>query len=91
MDGCESRAALPIQSAMLWFSNRPGAPTAFVGFHLAQEQGAYVLRVLHPDGSQETQIFADRDACIDHAMTLREELIECGWRPCSDPIDHWAH
>ena len=44
-------------------------------------RGACVLRVLHPDGSQETRMFADKDACVEQTMALREELIECGWWP----------
>ena len=60
---------------MLWFSNAPDAPTQFMGLHVGQEKGAYVVRLLHPDGSQETRICDDEDTVVDMAIALHHELM----------------
>ena len=76
---------------MFWFTNQLDAPTEFIGLHFSQERGAYVLRVLHPDGSQETRMFVDKDACVEQTMALREELIECGWWPWRETARRSPH
>ena len=76
---------------MLWFSNAPEAPTQFMCLHFGQENGAYVLRLLHPDGSQETRICDNEDVLVDVTLALHDELIMRGWRRCPEPAHLWAH
>ena len=77
---------------MFWFSNaRDAAPTRFMGLHFGQEKGAYVLRLLRPDGSQETRICDDEGVLADLAIALHDALIIRGWQPWPQPARLWAN
>ena len=52
-----------------------------MGLHFGQEKGAYVLRLLRPDGSQETRICDDEGVLADLAIALHDALIIRGWQP----------
>ena len=70
---------------MLWFSNGRASPPQFIGVRLTEKEGAPVLLLLYPDGSQETQIFDHEDALVEGAMKLHTELLMSGWRLCPEP------
>ena len=70
---------------MVWFSNARDVPTQFMGLHCGQEKGAYVLRLLRPDGSQETRICDDEGVLADLAIALHDALIVRGWQLWPQP------
>ncbi len=71
---------------MLWFSNVRASPPEFIGVRLTEKGGAPVLILLHPDGSQETEIFDHEDALVEGAMKLHNELLMSGWQLCPEPV-----
>lgn len=76
---------------MMWFSNGLTSPTEFVGLHLGQDEGAFVLLVMYPDGSQATEIFNDEPTLVEGAIKLHDELIVRGWQPWAEPARLWAN
>ena len=62
-----------------------------MGIHAGQERGSYVLLLMHPDGSQETEIFDDEDSLVEGAIKLQDNLIIHGWRPCPEPARLWVN
>ena len=58
---------------------------------LRRRMGAYVLRVLRPDGSQETRICDDESVLADLAIALHDALIVRGWQPWPQPARLWAN
>ena len=62
-----------------------------MGLHFGQEKGAYVLRLLRPDGSQTRRICDDEGALVDLALDLHDTLIVGGWQPWPQPARLWAN
>lgn len=67
---------------MLWFFNGAAGAPRFVGVHCDQGPEAYELVVLYPDGSKETERFADHREMLDAARELGKDLSSLGWEPC---------
>ncbi len=70
---------------MLWFSNDSASPTQFVGIDCGRQDDAYVLTLVHPDGSLETKTFDDEDAMFEGALKIHCGLDMRGWRLCLGP------
>ena len=73
---------VPIQPVMLWFFNRVAGLPRFIGIHCEQRSEAYQLVVLYPDGSEESERFADSSKLLDAAKKLGKDLSSLGWEPC---------
>ena len=76
---------------MMWFSNPLVLPTQFIGVHVGQAEGTYVMLLMYPDGSQEAEAFDDEDALVEVAMKLHGELIIRGWQPWPEPARLWVN
>ncbi len=76
---------------MMWFSNGLASPPQFVGVHLGQDEGAYVLVLMYADGSQATEISDDEATLVEVAIKLHHDLIIRGWQPWPQPARLWAN
>ena len=61
---------------MVWFVNEGEDPSQRIGLQCRREEGAYVLTVMDPDGSETRTTFDDEDAMIAETVRLHLEL-EC--------------
>ena len=77
----ETHQGEPITLLMLWFSNAGAQSSSqFIGLDCGRHEGAYVLTLVHPGGSETRTIFDDEDTMIGEAVGLHIELMRRGWR-----------
>ena len=72
---------------MLWFQNLRTTPTQFLGLSVEEDTGMLALRLLYPDGAQVTEPFSDREALIQRAVKLHEDLLKRGWWLSLEPTN----
>ena len=65
---------------MVWFVNERAARSQRIGLHCRREDGAYVLTVADPDGSETRTTFDDEDTMIAEAVRIHLGLVNRGWR-----------
>ena len=65
---------------MLWFINEREDPSQRIGLDCRREDGAYVLTVVDPDGSETATKFNDEDTMIAEAVRIHLGLTHRGWR-----------
>ena len=66
---------------MVWFVNEHEARSQRIGLHCRRANGAYVLTVVDPDGSETRTTFDDEDTMIAEAVRIHLGLVHRGWRP----------
>ncbi len=81
-------AEKPIHRVMLWLSHGTSPDKQVMGIHCQAQDGAYVLILISPDGSQEAKTFTDEDAMFEAAMKIHCALATRGWRVCPEPRPH---
>ena len=56
-----------------------------MGLYCGPKDGAYVLLLVRPDGSQEAKSFGDEETMFEAAMKIHCALATGGWRVCPEP------
>ena len=67
-------------SEMVWFVNEREDWSQRMGLQCRREDGAYVLTVVDPDGSETQTTFDDEDTMIAAAVRIHLGLVHRGWR-----------
>ena len=67
-------------SEMVWFVNDREDPSQRVGLHCHRENGAYVVTIVDPDGSETATTFDDEDSMTTEAVRIHLGLVNRGWR-----------
>ena len=70
----------PIPPQMVWFINEREDPSQRIGLHCHRENGAYVVTIVDPDGSETQTRFDDEDAMTAEAVRIHLGLEHRGWR-----------
>ncbi len=65
---------------MVWFINEREDPSRRIGLHCHRENGAYVVTIVDPDGSETQTRFDDEDAMTAEAVRIHLGLEHRGWR-----------
>ena len=65
---------------MVWFVNEREAQSQRIGLDCHQQDGAFVLTVVDPDGSRTRTTFHDEDTITAEAVRLHLDLMKRGWR-----------
>ena len=65
---------------MLWFVNEREARSQCIGLDCRREDGAYVVIVVDPDGSETRTTFDDEDTMTAEAVRIHLGLVDRGWR-----------
>ncbi len=73
------REPIPLRE-MLWFIDEREDPSQRTGLHCHQENGAYVVTVVDPDGSETRTTFDDEDSMTAEAVRIHLGLERRGWR-----------
>jgi len=73
------REPIPL-TEMLWFINEREDPSQCIGLHCRREDGAYVVTVVDPDGSETRTTFDDEDTMTAEAVRIHLGLVNRGWR-----------
>ena len=65
---------------MVWFTNEREDRTQRIGLQCRRENGAYVVTVVDPDGSETQTRFDDENAMTAEAVRIHLGLEHRGWR-----------
>ena len=65
---------------MVWFVNDREAESQRIGLHCRRENGAYVVTVVDPDGSETWTTFDDEESMAAEAVRIHLGLVNRGWR-----------
>ncbi len=73
-------ARTDIPSEMVWFVNEREDRFRCIGLHCHRENGAYVVTVVDPDGSEIRTTFDGEDTMTAEAVRIHLGLVQRGWR-----------
>ena len=65
---------------MVWFVNEREDRSQRIGLQCRREDGAYILTVIDPDGSETLTTFDDADTIIAEAVRIHLGLVHRGWQ-----------